>query len=188
MNLYAIPTTYQGYRFRSRIEARWAVFFDALGIRWVYEPEGWNLPPYAFDKVEWIRAQSKHTRDLNTLKLLHKTADDLSNMANSWLRYLPDFYLKDCNAWAEVKPKGTIDGYDKMVRLVCQSNKQMLVLRELDESVLVLSPLDVQRNLVTIDAFDFCVPGTLIAQANAAARSAQFEHGEQRRVVRGKRS
>ena len=28
------------YLFRSRLEARWAVFFDAMGIEWEYEPEG----------------------------------------------------------------------------------------------------------------------------------------------------
>lgn len=39
----AIETRYKGYRFRSRLEARWAVFFDALGLRWEYEPEGFDL-------------------------------------------------------------------------------------------------------------------------------------------------
>lgn len=39
----AIETKYKGYRFRSRLEARWAVFFDALGIKWEYEPEGFEL-------------------------------------------------------------------------------------------------------------------------------------------------
>jgi len=39
----AIETKYKGYRFRSRLEARWAVFFDALGIDWEYEPEGYDL-------------------------------------------------------------------------------------------------------------------------------------------------
>lgn len=39
----AIETRYKGYRFRSRLEARWAVFFDALGIEWEYEPEGYEL-------------------------------------------------------------------------------------------------------------------------------------------------
>lgn len=38
--LKAIETEYKGYRFRSRLEARWAVFFDAIGLRWEYEPEG----------------------------------------------------------------------------------------------------------------------------------------------------
>lgn len=36
----AIETEYRGYKFRSRLEARWAVFFDAMGIEWKYEPEG----------------------------------------------------------------------------------------------------------------------------------------------------
>ena len=40
----AIPTRYKGYHFRSRLEARWAVFFDALNIEWQYEPEGFELP------------------------------------------------------------------------------------------------------------------------------------------------
>lgn len=38
-----VETRYRGYRFRSRLEARWAVFFDALGIKWEYEAEGFNL-------------------------------------------------------------------------------------------------------------------------------------------------
>lgn len=39
-----IETYYKGYRFRSRLEARWAVFFDNLGVEWEYEPEGFKLP------------------------------------------------------------------------------------------------------------------------------------------------
>ena len=38
-----IETEYKGYRFRSRLEARWAVFFDACGAEWEYEPEGFDL-------------------------------------------------------------------------------------------------------------------------------------------------
>lgn len=39
----AIETKYKGFRFRSRLEARWAVFFDALGEPWEYEKEGFDL-------------------------------------------------------------------------------------------------------------------------------------------------
>lgn len=39
----AIQTVYNGYKFRSRLEARWAVFFDSLGVRYEYEPEGFVL-------------------------------------------------------------------------------------------------------------------------------------------------
>ena len=38
-----IDTTYKGRLFRSRLEARWAVAFDSLGLQWDYEPEGFEL-------------------------------------------------------------------------------------------------------------------------------------------------
>ena len=40
----AIPTTYNHVQFRSRLEARWAAFFDLCGWEWDYEPfdlDGW---------------------------------------------------------------------------------------------------------------------------------------------------
>ena len=42
MDIRPIETVYNGYRFRSRLEARWAVFFDAAGIKYQYEPEGFE--------------------------------------------------------------------------------------------------------------------------------------------------
>ena len=38
----AIETSYKGHLFRSRLEARWAVFFDAQGIDWKYENQGYE--------------------------------------------------------------------------------------------------------------------------------------------------
>ena len=43
MTIQAIETRYAGCRFRSRLEARWAVFFDTLGVAWEYEPQGFIL-------------------------------------------------------------------------------------------------------------------------------------------------
>lgn len=47
----AIETRYAGCRFRSRLEARWAVLFDHMRIEWQYEPQGFELPsgPYLPD-------------------------------------------------------------------------------------------------------------------------------------------
>lgn len=39
-NIKPIETYYNGYRFRSRLEARWALYFDERGIQYEYEPEG----------------------------------------------------------------------------------------------------------------------------------------------------
>jgi hypothetical protein len=62
VNLRPIETHYKGYRFRSRLEARWAVFFDALGVPYEYEREGfdlgragWYLPDFWLPKQHcWI--------------------------------------------------------------------------------------------------------------------------------------
>lgn len=58
----AIETVYNGYRFRSRLEARWAVFFDEAGIKYQYELEGfeldngqWYLPDFWLPGIEiWV--------------------------------------------------------------------------------------------------------------------------------------
>lgn len=42
MSIRAIETQYKGYRFRSRLEARWAVFLETLKIKWAYETEGYS--------------------------------------------------------------------------------------------------------------------------------------------------
>lgn len=42
--LKALPSTYKGVTFRSRLEARWAALFDSYQIRWAYEPEGYETP------------------------------------------------------------------------------------------------------------------------------------------------
>lgn len=39
----SLPTTYNGTIFRSRTEARWAVFFTNVGWEWIYENQGYEL-------------------------------------------------------------------------------------------------------------------------------------------------
>ena len=65
----AINTMYNGYRFRSRLEARWAVFFDAARIEYEYEPEGFKLedgtrylPDFYLPEYGWY-AEVKAPRD-----------------------------------------------------------------------------------------------------------------------------
>jgi hypothetical protein len=39
----AIETKYKGIMFRSRLEARWAIFMDTMGVKYDYEPEAFDL-------------------------------------------------------------------------------------------------------------------------------------------------
>ena len=43
MTIKPIETLYRGHYFRSKAEARFAVFLDCLGVKWEYEPQGFDL-------------------------------------------------------------------------------------------------------------------------------------------------
>jgi hypothetical protein len=64
LTITPIETSYAGCRFRSRLEARWAVFFDAIGAGWEYEPQGFVISgrPYLPDFLltdcgTWVEAK-----------------------------------------------------------------------------------------------------------------------------------
>jgi hypothetical protein len=84
----AIETRYAGCRFRSRLEARWAVLFNHLGIVWEYEPQGFELSPLTAEQTAGV--EQDH--------------GDVPKDAGKHLGYyLPDFRLPQQNAWFEVK-------------------------------------------------------------------------------------
>lgn len=52
--LKPIQTSYRGCYFRSRLEARWAVCFDQMGVEWEYELEGFELPSGRYLPDFWL--------------------------------------------------------------------------------------------------------------------------------------
>lgn len=72
----AIETEYNGCLFRSRLEARWAVFFDALGVEYQYELEGfdlgeagWYLPDFYLPGLKlWVEIKAESPTDEERLK------------------------------------------------------------------------------------------------------------------------
>lgn len=50
----AIETNYMNYRFRSRLEARWAVFFETLGWDWHYEKQGYVIGWCGDGTLPWL--------------------------------------------------------------------------------------------------------------------------------------
>ncbi len=102
-----IETKYKGCRFRSRLEARWAVFFDALGLEWWYEPEGFIMRfDYAAFAAEW---------DMSEDELLDEgIPQTFKHLDGKEYLYLPDFYLPDLNYWIEIKgPNPTKEELEK---------------------------------------------------------------------------
>ena len=75
MTVKAIETSYKGYHFRSRLEARWAVFFDTLGIPWKYEDQGYQKEIYDEDSP------------------IADAGPESVPYGSKIVRYLPDFFL-----------------------------------------------------------------------------------------------
>lgn len=108
-------TSYAGCLFRSRLEARWAVFFDTLGIRWEYEPDRYSIgPDYRY----------YHGKEDVGCAWWHLDKDSFSNLSdeeklkcvpieNSYTEYLPDFYLPKFDTWVDVK--GVYDEKDSEI-------------------------------------------------------------------------
>jgi len=95
-----IETRYKGCWFRSRTEARWAVFFDSMG-----EPSQESFPP-----IKW-------QYEVNGFKLSDGTS------------YLPDFLLTDLDCWVEVKGKeATQEERSKCERLGWDTGKPVILL------------------------------------------------------------
>ncbi len=80
----AIPTDYNGIRFRSRLEARWAVFYDSLQIDYLYEEEGfdlknvWYLPDFylpAQDCYVEVKGPNPTDEDIRKADMLSKSSE-----------------------------------------------------------------------------------------------------------------
>ena len=88
----AIETIYNGYRFRSRLEARWAVFFDALGLEYNYELEGFVLPSGRKYLPDFFLPQSKMFVEV---KGNMDDSDGISK-AHELDNYPPDYAIMGC--------------------------------------------------------------------------------------------
>ena len=54
------PTKYAGVEMRSRTEARWAIFFDVLELKWSYEPRKFRTPEGGYIPDFYIRARKPY--------------------------------------------------------------------------------------------------------------------------------
>lgn len=103
----AIETHYNGYRFRSRLEARWAVFFDAAEVRYEYEFQGFDLGDvgcylpdfYLPDLPLWVEVKpvQPSAEELDKAKALcHATMDEVVMVVGSpWFTVIWDGFVYD---------------------------------------------------------------------------------------------
>lgn len=85
MSIQAQPVTYNNIRFRSRLEARWAILFDRLHVPYQYEPRGfpletgWYLPDFYLPRQHWwveIKGQAPTDQEIQKAGLLAATTNE----------------------------------------------------------------------------------------------------------------
>lgn len=80
----AIPTTYKGTKFRSKLEATWAKWLDKYNIIWSYETEGfdldgnWYLPDFFLPEINTILEIKGALQGLEKARKLHNKIHELN--------------------------------------------------------------------------------------------------------------
>ena len=144
-----IETEFAGCRFRSRLEARWAVILTAAGHEWEYEPEGFETP------------YGRYLPDFRVVVLPGASAGE-----RAWLEIKPpdyvgrrapstDEYVKDLGRWFS---------------LVRQTRMMLVVACGLDGQTIIITP----EHTYTHDGHCGFVTDVHVAEGKAA----RFEHGE----------
>lgn len=178
----AIETRYAGCRFRSRLEARWAVFFDHLEIEWQYEPQGFVIGdrPYLPDFLlteTWTWVEVKGDEDDLDHALMISAAEQLPPGAGPTLLLLGPLPVPPENGdWAwmglEAYPPDCPDVIDTWWGFGCG------YLYSANETS--CAPPYSQRwdDHWLKPALDMHPERDKAVKAYRAARSARFEHGE----------
>lgn len=156
----AIETRYAGCHMRSRLEARWAVFFDHLSLEWEYEPQGFELPSGRYlpdfrllgdggPFVE-IKGGMPDTREFTVASEINLYVAPLTVFTGDIPRAVTggSAWVFEEDAWRMVPP------VDALVHVLCAATG--------DAS---------HPGIIT-------AVGMLAAGGLTAARSARFEHGE----------
>jgi hypothetical protein len=173
-----IETAYKGYRFRSRLEARWAVFFDSLNIIWEYEKEGydlgdlgWYLPDFWLPTQRlWVEIKNDIPTD-DEMKKLFKVAEETEARQAVILWSEDPFKIINWSAesqgWYQVYP--VWDNYYMWCE--CPICKYIGIEFEGRAPRLSCSCLDGDKEPRTFNSVK-------IKEAYVAARQARFEHGQ----------
>lgn len=202
----AVETHYAGCRFRSRLEARWAVLFDELGIDWQYEPQGYHVgarlgltpKPYLPDfhlpnERLWVEIKGDvHTVDVAYLAsaamdLVDDQSDDRNRASILLLGSVP-YYAP--TKWGNVRPLHTALRHHKgdvhvehawftKGSVVLEDNEMAWQDRWIacDEQGLLDSPWAKPQWLFgTLPLPEAGIPAA--NRAYSKARMARFEHGE----------
>lgn len=184
----AIETRYKDHRFRSRLEARWAVFFDSLDLKYEYEKEGFHtpsglyLPDFWLPRLKtWVEIKGRAPTDAEQDSLSYVATNTASRGVCLWGSI--EWYAHEGDAPSSWDGGYLLDGgWDNFYRF-CQCARCKTIGIQFSGAA--------NRNCFCVkgdggdSGHDLPWPGGAnssnsppIERAYAAALSARFEHGE----------
>lgn len=209
----AIETWYNNYHFRSRLEARWAVFFDTLGVEYRYEMEGYRsedwkysyLPDFYLPQLKaWVEIKPLHSDRRGIEKALILASENHEHVivceGDCWNSANLRAMLQLNNVSVHHSDERA-DFWNKCQKHCAQSpvtfalcgswvlcgHCQKLALVSFNDPLPLFWCLAdewaIEDTGVKSKMFPKQSPRTM--EAYAAARSARFEHGETPRVIHG---
>jgi hypothetical protein len=157
--MQAIETLYKGCLFRSRLEARWAVFFDALDKVWLYEPEGFVLEDDICYLPDFYLPEEEVWIEVKPLTAEGPTDDDLRKCC------LLSKHTKQGVVMLVGTPGDLAQDYQPIVFF--------------DGHVMEPTGDGAHAAHIVVAMMDMAIPpGKPYEKAIAAARQARFEHGQ----------
>lgn len=200
MTIKAIETRAYGHRFRSRLEARWAVLLTKLGVRWEYEQQGFvteagpYLPDFWLPEIRggvWLEIKPFTTPESDGSwgsmweDPILSAFDNAHDGARLFVAHgLPDIkQLQD--RWSNyLYPNGWIEGFNEENMMFCVCPICGAVGLEFDGRSARIDNCDTtkatQEWITSSGHEDKCYnyADPRIIAALTAAHSARFEHGE----------
>lgn len=170
-----IETRYRGYSFRSRLEARWALFLDCMEEAWEYEKEGFHLsngvdylPDFWLPRLQlWIEIKGQAPSG-EELALCEQLRDD-SNNAVAIFHGLPCVYLGRLFCWDLNDSSGGSSAWDAAIYNTGYGELCLFVetTKGLYSDALMQHELENDSGSVKVDI------------AAEFAKAARFEHGQE---------
>lgn len=185
----AIQTEYKGYKFRSRLEARWVVFFETLGIEWQYEPEGFVLknegyylpdfyfPEYDFfGEVKGILTKDEEEKHEAFVETLEKQLFIFHDFDQPPERYYVGKDILHCFDCGDV-----LGWHNTQYHLDCTTGRKDIVMK--DDAIPFYEFIDSTHSPIWVCAdpaiyHDHILSSSKYYSAIENAKQARFEHGE----------
>ena len=204
--LKAIETNYNGYRFRSRLEAKWAVFFDALKVKYQYELEGfdlgelgWYLPDFFLSEQDaWVEVKGKDPTQTEIDKIA--TLCLQSRQTTIILSSTPGIHAGNVTAFFRFQDTDSMPGgetpldylgngvYAFGLTPIYGGVANFRQGRKDDRELWIVEQNHAYADCLNVIVRNKCrwpIINERLENAYSAARSARFEHSERNRRIRG---